>query len=70
MSQIFYIVFERTIQWKLKAEKFFQYLKYELRYDILNCDKFGVKKTRHPRCKISLNLRVLLSSHPCYLSYT
>ena len=63
-------VFERTIQGKLKAEKIFQYLKYELRYDILNLDKFGTQKRGTPPCKISLDLRVLLSSHPCYLSYT
>ena len=29
---IFYIIFERTIQGKLKAEKNFQHLKYELRF--------------------------------------
>ena len=36
----FYTVFERTIQGKLKAE----YVKYELRYDILNLDKFGAQE--------------------------
>ena len=41
---IFYAVFERTIQRKSKAEKNFEYLKYELINDILNLDKFGAQK--------------------------
>ena len=42
---IVYIVFERTIQGKLK------YLKYELRYDILNLDKLGAQKRGTPLVK-------------------
>ena len=53
--------------WKLK--KSLQYLKYELRDDILNLDKFVARK-RGPPCKISLNLRVLMSSRSGYLSCT
>ena len=51
--------------WKLK--NFFQHLKYELSYDILNLDKFEAQKPDTPpppRCKIRPNLRVLLSSRP------
>ena len=51
---IFYIILWRTIQGKLKAEKNFQYLKYKLRYDILNLDKSEHKNGALP-CKISLN---------------
>ena len=45
---IFHTVFERTIQGELKAEKIFQYLKYELTYNILNLDKFGAQKWDTP----------------------
>ena len=31
-----------------KMKKFFQYLKYELRNDILNLDKFGAQKRDTP----------------------
>ena len=48
---IFYTVFERTIQGKLKAEKNFQCLKYELTYNILNFDKFGAQKRDTPFVK-------------------
>ena len=43
---IFHNNLERTIQGKLNAENFFfQYFKYELRYDFLKLDKF-VPRTR------------------------
>ena len=44
----FYTVFDTNIQGKLKAEKFLQYLKYELRYDILNLNKFVAQKWGTP----------------------
>ena len=46
--KIFHTVFERTIQGELKAEKIFQYLRYELTYNILNLDKFGAQKWDTP----------------------
>ena len=45
---IFHTVFERTIQGELKAEKIFQYLRYELTCNILNLDKFGAQKWDTP----------------------
>ena len=45
---IFHTVFQRTIQGELKAEKIFQYLRYELTYNILNLDKFGAQKWDTP----------------------
>ena len=45
----FYTVFDRNYQGKLKAEKnFFQYLEYELRFDILNLDKLVPQKRGTP----------------------
>ena len=45
----FYTVFDRNIQGTLKAEKnFFQYLEYELRFDILNLDKLVPQKRGTP----------------------
>ena len=50
ISQFFYTAFELFKEsWKVK--KIFQYLKYELRYDILNLDKFGAQKRGTPLVK-------------------
>ena len=45
---IFYTVFERNIEGKLKAGKVYPMSKYELRYDILNLDKFVAQKRGTP----------------------
>ena len=50
-------------------KKNLQYLKYGLIYDFFNLGKFIAQKGVSPS-KISLNLRVMLSSGPCYLTYT
>ena len=47
VSQFFYSAFE-LFKGSWKVKKFFQYLKYELRYDILNLDKFGAQKRENP----------------------
>ena len=45
----FYTVFDRNIQGRLKAENnFYQYLEYELRFDILNLDKLVPQKRGTP----------------------
>ena len=71
---IFYTVFERIIQGKLKAEKFFSNMSnmsWDMKFWIwINSEHKNGTPFPPPPCKISLNLRVLLSSRPCYLSYT
>ena len=44
----YYILVKRKIQGKLKAEFFFQYLKYELRYAIKNLNKLLKQKRSTP----------------------
>ena len=47
-SRIFLSVFNRNIQGEFKAEKILQYLRYELKYDILNLDEFISQKRGTP----------------------
>ena len=60
-SQIFISFLKELFKGSWNLKKFFQYLKYELRYDILNLDKFGAQKRGTPFYWIILNFRVLLA---------
>ena len=48
ISQFFTSFFKELFKGSWKLKKFFQYLKYKLRYDILNLDKFGAQKRGTP----------------------
>ena len=48
ISQFFISFLKELFKGSWKLKKFFRYLKYELRYEILNLDKFGAQKRGTP----------------------